>query len=142
MIRFWTILGLTALVTCVLAYVARRLGWGDAATGPAAERKLQRSPVPPVGGLAIVIAYSLYTGFAPERGWREVFLLVLLVGAIDDGLARGLSPLAKLALQAPEVLDTLGRGGANLLVGNRVADADVHNFNHLHAFMRFKRKCE
>ena len=49
---------------------------------------------------------------------------------------------AKLALQLPEIPHASGRGLANLLVSNGVADTDVHKFNHLACLSAFKRKCE
>ena len=36
---------------------------------------------------------------------------------------------SQLTLEAPQVLDTGFGGLADLLVGNRVADADVHDFS-------------
>ena len=43
-------------------------------------------------------------------------------------------------LEAPEIGRTGFRSLANLLVGNGVADADVHKFNHLATLQAFKRK--
>lgn len=91
-----------AATTLVLAAVARRLGWGDGASDATSARKLQRSPVPPVGGLAILVAHHFYV--YPGMGWPRWLLLgALAVGILDDLLPRGLSPRAKLALQVTVV---------------------------------------
>jgi len=100
-ILFWTLCGATWLGTLVLAWCARRVGWGDAATGPAAERKLQRLPVPPVGGLAILVSYAVFVGGDPEvwaSGWMPLLGAVFVVGLLDDAIAGGLEPWTKLLL--------------------------------------------
>ena len=48
----------------------------------------------------------------------------------------------QLTLQVPETLRPGLCRLADLLVGNRVTDAYVHEFNHLLCFMRVNRKCE
>ena len=49
---------------------------------------------------------------------------------------------AQVLSELIEVVHTGLRGSADLLVGNGVADTDVHKFNNLAQFWRFKRKCE
>ena len=107
--RFWLVVLVTAAATLLLARLAVRLGLGDASTGKAAARKLQRRGVPTVGGAAILIglAVSPHVLEGPEGSGSLVFLslgAVFLVGALDDWLPDGLSPSGKLALQTVAVV--------------------------------------
>ena len=99
---------------CLLARLAPRLGWVDRGTEP---HKLQTSPVPAVGGAAILIgllaAWAVSGWRLPETGLHAllpstapvVFAIVpalavaFLVGLADDLLPAGLPPLQKLAGQ-------------------------------------------
>lgn len=103
-----------------LAGVWRARRWGDAAEGDERARKLQRSLVPAVGGLAIFGAWCAQawfsTGFelwslppfelltANVTSWPlwipwSALALALASGALDDAKPGGLGPLAKLCLQ-------------------------------------------
>lgn len=112
--------GLTcATVAILLAAIWRRRGWGDVAAGAEAFRKLQRAPVPAVGGLAIAATWGGLLVASPaareelglllgERADSPVglvalvaaALLALLGGVLDDVRPKGLGPLTKAALQA------------------------------------------
>ena len=48
----------------------------------------------------------------------------------------------QLALQGPEVRAAVVRRLADLLIGDGVADTDVHEINQLVCLMTFNRKCE
>jgi UDP-GlcNAc:undecaprenyl-phosphate GlcNAc-1-phosphate transferase len=99
-----------ALLTPVVARLAVSWGWTDRPDG---RRKLHRRPVPAVGGVAVVLGFSVA---AAQLRWFEgsLFpdltsfhalwepLLVAAVGVTAIGLlddARGIGPLAKLAGQ-------------------------------------------
>ncbi len=109
---FATLFAISALATPLLARAARRLALLDRAAGPEAARKLQAAGVPPVGGLALVLALVGAGGPAPERlvGALAAPLAAhasaaactlagaFLAGFLDDiGLVR--RPRAKLVLQ-------------------------------------------
>jgi len=49
---------------------------------------------------------------------------------------------AQIALESPQILNPGFGGFADLLIGNRVADTDVHDFSASNALKTFKRKCE
>lgn len=96
------LLALTALIVTVAAlWAGRRLalkaGFADKPGG----RKKHASPVPPIGGLAIL---PVFLGVSWLGGLQEIVpwplvagvLALLLMGAIDD--ARGLKPLVKLTI--------------------------------------------
>ena len=100
--------------TPLLAALGRRRGWLDRAEG-AAGRKLQARPVPPVGGLAVLIglaataaALELAGGhWDPEiaawidpRAGAAALLLAFVAGAVDDLAPSGVRPRTKLCLQA------------------------------------------
>ena len=129
-----------ALGAYCLARLAPRLGWLDAATGPARARKLQSRPVPPVGGAAILLGLLLGAG-APvvralssepahaARAWGFEIVsahlpgpiacaLTLLgafsLGLLDDLLPGGLRPrlklLGQLAVGLPVALSLFDAG--------------------------------
>ena len=56
--------------------------------------------------------------------FREDFRRGLLAGAAAGGHA-------KFRLQAPQILRTVFGGLADLFIGDRVADADIHKINQL-----------
>jgi UDP-GlcNAc:undecaprenyl-phosphate GlcNAc-1-phosphate transferase len=98
------------LLSPLLAFAARRIGWGDA---PTLARKLQREAVPTVGGLALLAALAVgppetartAPWLAPERAPWAIGLALVLVfftGAIDD--RRALGPGAKVGLQLAALL--------------------------------------
>ena len=103
------------MVALVLTPLAARLavawGWMDEPDG---RRKLHRSPVPAVGGVAVFVGFAVavallqllerYVG-ADLTSFRELWvplvltgLCVSLIGLVDD--ARGVPPVAKLSVQA------------------------------------------
>jgi len=113
----------TLILTLVLAWIWRARGWGDAAEGTEAERKLQRSRVPAVGGIAIAAIWLAVflldrdlgaswpgeplPGLSGEadRGAVRVAAALALgtalgIGLFDDHRRGGLSPLTKGLLQA------------------------------------------
>lgn len=115
----------SAAATLVLARLAPSLGWTD---GPRVPRKLQRRPVPTVGGLAILCALSLaspacwrarsevlWAAWLPHPGWSlATLLLVFVLGTWDD--RRPLAPLGKalgqLAALLPLVVGAWSTAGA------------------------------
>jgi UDP-N-acetylmuramyl pentapeptide phosphotransferase/UDP-N-acetylglucosamine-1-phosphate transferase len=106
----WPILGsaLVAFVaTAVLVALAERVGFGDSGAGDEAHRKLQKRAVPPIGGLAIGIAWccaasgeltlgGLPEWFASPASTVAALAVALAVGVFDDARPRGLGPLSKL----------------------------------------------
>ncbi|MEW6072695.1 MAG: hypothetical protein AB1726_08915 [Planctomycetota bacterium] len=117
--------------TPVLALLARRIGWTDAAEGALAARKRQARPVPPVGGAALLLGIAAALAVEPAAAGRFFLLadagagelagagisLVLLfaVGLLDDLRPGGWRPGPKLLLQAAALLPLAavagGRGG-------------------------------
>lgn len=92
------------VATPLLAAAARRTGWVDRRSGSQAGRKPRRTPVPTVGGAALLAglaAASLAGG--PELCWPAL-LAAFAVGTVDDLLATGLGPAAKLAGQGVAAL--------------------------------------
>jgi hypothetical protein len=70
----------------------------------------------------------------PEESWRQ---------SLSGGSLFARSAIRRhteLGLEAPQILDTRPGGLANLLVGDRVADTDVHKFNKLRALTGFNCK--
>jgi len=114
----WIAAGVALAFALLAAALWRRLGWGDASAGPERARKLQRSAVPAVGGLAIaggwvtLVALDVPLVEALPLGWLAASLgLALAAGALDDARPGGLSPLAKLVGQAAAgLLLVLGAG--------------------------------
>jgi len=101
--------------TPLLAAVARRRGWLDRAEGAVAGRKLQVRPVPPVGGLAVLLGLALTTAMLHLSGghwdpkiaaWIDpraggaALVLAFLAGAVDDLVRGGVRPRAKVLLQS------------------------------------------
>jgi UDP-GlcNAc:undecaprenyl-phosphate GlcNAc-1-phosphate transferase len=88
-----------------LAHLWRARGIGDAPRGAEAERKLQRAPVPQVGGLALLAGWAVLApagGLPPIAGEPAVLLagaLALGLGTLDDLRPGGLGPGPKLFLQ-------------------------------------------
>jgi len=110
--RFLGIAFAVGALTPLLAWLAPRIGWTDRARGPDAARKLQRRPVPAVGGAALFLGLfllaeppwsapgrALWGAWLPGPAWIVAGLAgALLAGTWDD--LRPLRPLAKLAAQA------------------------------------------
>ena len=103
------------LAAPLCAALARRRGWLDRAEGPAAGRKLQARPVPPVGGLAVLLGLAVTTGvlwlsgghWDPEiapwvdpRAGAAALVLAFLAGAVDDVARHGVRPRTKVLLQS------------------------------------------
>ena len=104
-VAFLTALALAWLLTPLMLRLALRLSVLDLPD----ERKAQASPVPYLGGVAIVLAFSvtvLLAGavVAPEGGVRPLAavlgaaLALALMGLVDD--LRGLNPFLRLAVEA------------------------------------------
>lgn len=106
----WPILA-SALIafgaTAMLATLAERIGFADSSSGDEAGRKLQKRAVPPIGGLAIALAWwivgaphiaigGLPEWFASPASTYAALALALALGVLDDALPHGLAPLAKL----------------------------------------------
>jgi len=148
---FWAACAAAAAATWALARLAPRLGLVDGARPRDAARKLQPRPVPPVGGLAVLVGLAagglLWTGGGaasfvgtwPAPGYCACALAAaFLVGLVDDWLADGLDPAAKLAGQCAAGLP-LGLGawaaqpelsaleGAGLLAASALASAVAQN---------------
>ncbi|MCZ6598363.1 MAG: MraY family glycosyltransferase [Planctomycetota bacterium] len=115
----WTGLVTAAVLTPLLARLARRLGWLDRAEGPSAARKSQGRPVPPVGGTAVLLGlFAAWLAIRVGGGhWDPVVAawihplagaLALLgafgAGLVDDLRRHGLAPGTKLALQSAAAL--------------------------------------
>jgi UDP-GlcNAc:undecaprenyl-phosphate GlcNAc-1-phosphate transferase len=101
----WVAFATALVLTPVLARLARRAGVVDGGSAAEGERKLQERPVPPVGGVALLLALGAALLAAPDPlpwGGAELAALALagLVGLVDDARAGGLRPLAKVAGQA------------------------------------------
>jgi UDP-GlcNAc:undecaprenyl-phosphate GlcNAc-1-phosphate transferase len=120
------------LVTALLARLAPRFGWTD---GPLVARKVQRRPVPAVGGAALflVLACSpappwepfgaeLWGPWIPGRAWRAATLALLLAAGVWDDRARlpaGRKALAQCLALLPLALGAWqgnGPGAALLLL--------------------------
>ena len=74
-------------------------------------------------------------------------MLTTVAVFLEDGLRLILTGAtansdSELHLQCTETVGARRNSAANLLLGYGVADADVHNFNHLGAFRTFNCKCE
>lgn len=88
-----------------LALLWRALGLGDAPRGAEAGRKLQRAPVPQVGGLALLMGWAALApaGALPAIAGEPAVLLAaglaLGLGTLDDLRPGGLGPTPKLLLQ-------------------------------------------
>lgn len=96
---FWIALLVTLVATPILAQMALALGFVDSRESGLARRKPRESPVPPVGGLAVLLglgAASLWTG--AELPWAAL-LVGFGVGLVDDLRPGGLGPGMKFAGQ-------------------------------------------
>jgi UDP-GlcNAc:undecaprenyl-phosphate GlcNAc-1-phosphate transferase len=97
--------GVALAAGLALALLWRALGIGDAPRGAEAERKLQRAPVPQVGGLALLAGWAALApagalpAFAGEPAVLLAGGLALGLGTLDDLRAGGLGPGPKLLLQ-------------------------------------------
>lgn len=119
------------VATRALAQLALRYGWIDRRDGIEAARKPREAPVPPVGGVAIVLCASLasllsaglaFQGWTSAVEWTRsvpwpAFVAALALGAWDD--RQGLEPLPKVlgqtgvaALLAMEIMLKGGDGVA------------------------------
>jgi UDP-GlcNAc:undecaprenyl-phosphate GlcNAc-1-phosphate transferase len=127
---------LAALVcTPVVARLAVRWGWLD---HPDGRRKLHRQPVPTVGGVAVVAAFSLAAvqlEFVARRMagvealppiWRPLVasaLVLMLLGLVDD--ARGVKPFTKLIVQGA-VATYLWSGGFRIVTLSNPFGSEIH----------------
>jgi UDP-GlcNAc:undecaprenyl-phosphate/decaprenyl-phosphate GlcNAc-1-phosphate transferase len=108
----YSLLALTAAVlSLALTPLVRRLALRLGAVDQPGTRRVHSSPVPRMGGLAVLGAFLgtlaaarffdlLLTGVVVHHSWRWLFagaLIVSLVGAFDD--VRGLGPVTKLFFQ-------------------------------------------
>ncbi|HUR28336.1 MAG TPA: hypothetical protein VM509_09115 [Planctomycetota bacterium] len=96
----------TAAAVLAFARVAAPLGLVDAGGGVGLHRTERGANLRLVGGLALALGVAFATWTEPatreDASWRTLLALLaaLLVGLADDGAHGGLSPRAKLALQA------------------------------------------
>ncbi len=88
-------LAVTALATPVLAVAALACGWRDRREA-APERKPRRTPVPPVGGIAIALGLGAGALASPLALPWPALAAALAVGVLDDVLPRGLPAGGKL----------------------------------------------
>ncbi len=103
----WVAAGVALALALLGTALWRRLGWGDASVGAERDRKLQRSAVPAIGGLAIAGGWATLAAqgeplflSVPVDAAAAALGLALAFGTLDDALRGGLSPLAKLLGQA------------------------------------------
>lgn len=139
----------SALATLVLAGLARRIGWTDR---PGLARKRQPRPVPPIGGLAILVGLAALAlgdaggAVAAERGALQLgaaggvsLVLAFAVGLWDDLAPGGLAPRSKLLLQglaalpwasdAASAAEGPARAAGVLLLHGLAAVAAMNAFN-------------
>ena len=87
-----------------LAAFARRVGWLDPPRGFRGDPSLKRQsePVPPVGGVPMLLLAFATSAHAPGLSAPALasILLAFLVGLLDDVLLGGLAPWPKVAGQA------------------------------------------
>jgi len=93
----------TALVTYIGARLALRHGWIDRRTGDQAARKPRITPVPLVGGPALLIGIIVAGLVLPGSGVDEppwvALCAALALGLVDDLRAQGLTPRVKFGGQ-------------------------------------------
>ena len=125
-----TVAFVLVLTPLALKYAINR----DVLDRPGLEYKIQESPVPYLGGLAIVVAFSLVVLLAslvrpPETGLDELALILGLavvlavMGLVDD--LRGLSPLLRLGVEIGAGIALVAAGTGVELTGNTVIDGAV-----------------
>jgi UDP-GlcNAc:undecaprenyl-phosphate/decaprenyl-phosphate GlcNAc-1-phosphate transferase len=122
------------ILTPVVARLAVSWGWMDRPDG---RRKLHRRPVPAVGGVAVVMGFSVAAGLLrwlddplfPDLTlfyglWEPLLVAALgvsIIGLVDD--ARGIGPLAKLTAQAAAGLYLYYRGFQVSQISNPFGEA-------------------
>jgi UDP-GlcNAc:undecaprenyl-phosphate/decaprenyl-phosphate GlcNAc-1-phosphate transferase len=104
----WAFL-VAGVVAFTLTPLAARLAHRVGAIDRPGERSLHASPTPSLGGLAILagvlLAGALFLPSGEEtRGLLAGAALIALIGAVDDALEDGLSPVVKLLGQAGAAL--------------------------------------
>ena len=104
----WAFL-VAGVVAFTLTPLAARLAYRVGAIDRPGERSLHASPTPSLGGLAILagvlLAGALFLPSGEEtRGLLAGAALIALIGAVDDALEDGLSPMVKLLGQAAAAL--------------------------------------
>ncbi|MDJ1122066.1 MraY family glycosyltransferase [Olsenella sp. YH-ols2217] len=124
------------LVTLLCTPVARRIAIALGAVDRPAKRRVNRVPIPRMGGIAVALgmacAFGLLAWGAKAGVWSSVFfsegrqlvnypvlglslVVIFLTGAVDD--VRGLRPLPKLCLQVAAAVVAAASG---LVIGNVV----------------------
>jgi UDP-GlcNAc:undecaprenyl-phosphate GlcNAc-1-phosphate transferase len=122
---------LSYLFTGLIGRLSRRLGWLDQPS----ERRIHKSPVPRLGGVAILLAFliSALLVFWPStthealvyEGFIPAAIFITAVMAYDD--VRGLPPGIKLGLQTVTVIILILPG---LLFGNSHEHGAIISFLH------------
>ena len=95
----WTALLVTLVATPILARAALAFGFVDSRESGLALRKPRENPVPPVGGIAVLLGLvgAALCGEA-HLPWAAL-LAAFGLGLVDDLRPGGLSPLVKFAGQ-------------------------------------------
>ena len=121
----------TTAVAVILTPLALRLALRWQILDRPSEIKAQESPVPYLGGAAIVVAFALVIGVAavirpPVSGLADLWIILgmavglSLIGLADD--IRGLGPWIRLGLEAAAGVGVLATGTHILVVGSRPLD--------------------
>ena len=124
----------TGLVSVVLTPLALRLALRWQILDRPGAIKAQASPVPYLGGAAIVVSFAAVVAVAavvrpPVSGLWGLFVLLgmavclSLMGLADD--IRGLGPWVRLAVEAAAAAGVLATGSRAQVFGNHVADEVV-----------------
>lgn len=106
--EYLAVLAATSALTLILTPLALRQALRRQIVDAPGDYKIQESPVPYLGGLAIVLSFATVIGLAavirpPHTGLGEVLMLLglaaglALMGLIDD--LKNLSPILRLALE-------------------------------------------
>ncbi len=95
----WTALLVTLVATPILARAALAWGFVDSRESGLAQRKPRENPVPPVGGIAVLLGLvGAFLCGEESLPWAAL-LAAFALGLADDLRPAGLSPLVKLAGQ-------------------------------------------
>lgn len=117
--EYLAVLAATSALTLILTPLALRQALRRQIVDSPGDYKVQESPVPYLGGLAIVLSFATVMGLAavirpPHTGLSDVLLLLglatglALMGLVDD--LRHLSPILRLALEVGAALAVFHSG--------------------------------